>query len=150
MNTKEEGEDKEMAESEYGKYILRDTGGKKLGAGVTAPVLEGLEDWAGIQHRIKWRYISQPNVLVDEPHTHDYDEFLVFLANDASNAEDFGAEVELSLGEEGEKYIINTTSVVCIPKGLVHCPLNFKKIDKPIVFCNVYVSPEYVRKPVTK
>ena len=142
-----------MAESKYGKYILRATGVEKPGSDVSAvlsPVLEGIEDWAGIQHRINWKYISQPVVVVEEPHTHDYDEFLVFLASDASNAQDFGAEVELSLGEEGEKYIINTTSVVCIPKGLIHCPLNFRKISKPILFCNVYVAPEYVRKPVSK
>jgi len=142
-----------MAESKYGKYILRATGVEKPRPDVSAvlsPVLEGIEDWAGIQHRINWKYISQPVVVVEEPHTHDYDEFLVFLASDASNAQDFGAEVELSLGEEGEKYIINTTSVVCIPKGLIHCPLNFRKISKPILFCNVYVAPEYVRKPVSK
>jgi hypothetical protein len=142
-----------MAETKYGKYILRETRIEKSRPDISAmlsPVLEGVEDWAGIQHRISWKYISQPVVVVEEPHTHDYDEFLVFLPSDASNAQDFGAEVELSLGEEGEKYIINTTSVVCIPKGLIHCPLNFKKISKPILFCNVYISPEYVRKPVSK
>jgi len=142
-----------MSETKYGKYIIRATGVEKPRPDISAvlsPVLEGIEDWAGIQHRINWKYISQPVVVVEEPHTHDYDEFLVFLASDASNAQDFGAEVELSLGEEGEKYIINTTSVVCIPKGLIHCPLNFRKISKPILFCNVYVAPEYVRKPVSK
>jgi len=142
-----------MADTKYGKYILRETREKKSRpetSAVTSAVLEGLEDWAGIQHRINWKYISQPVIVVEEPHIHDFDEFLVFLGSDASNVEDFGAEVELSLGEEGEKYVIDTTSVVCIPKGLVHCPLNFRKIGKPILFCNVYIAPEYVRKPVSK
>ena len=142
-----------MAESQYGKYILKETGGKKSRPeipGVTPAVLENVKDWAGIQHRINWEYISQPVLGVEEPHTHDFDEFLVFLGSDAANASDFGAEVELSLGKEGEKHIINTATVVCIPKGLAHCLLSFKKVDKPILFCDVYLAPEYVRKPVPK
>ena len=141
-----------MAESKYGKYILRGTRGEKSRPelpGVTATVLEGLEDWGGIQHRINWKYISQPVLMVEEPHSHDFDEFLVFLGCDPANARDFGAEVELSLGTEGEKHIIDTATIVCIPKGLVHCPINFKKIGKPILFCNVYLAPDYIRKPVS-
>ncbi len=142
-----------MAESKYGKYILRDTGGKKVRReipGVAPAVLEGLKDWGGIQHRINWKYISQPVLMVESPHTHDFDEFLVFLGSDAANASDFGAEVELSLGKEGEKHIINTATVACIPRGLIHGPLNFRKVDRPVLFCNVYLAPEYVRKPVAK
>ena len=142
-----------MVESKYGRYILRETRGKKSRpeiSAVTLAVLEGLEDWAGIKHRINWKYISQPILMVKEPHTHDFDEFLVFLGCDPTNALDFGAEVELSLGKEGEKHIIDTTTVVCIPKELIHCPLNFRKIGKPILFCNIYLAPEYVRKPISK
>jgi hypothetical protein len=138
-----------MAESKYGKYILRGAKGEKPGRekpGVTTATLEGLKDWGGIQHRMHWNYISQPVLMVEEPHSHDFDEFLCFLGIDPSNALNFGAEIELSLGEEGEKNIIDTASIICIPKGLVHGPLNFKKIGKPIIFCNIYISPEYVRK----
>jgi hypothetical protein len=54
------------------------------------------------------------------------------------------------MGEEGEKNIINSATIVCIPKGLVHGPLNFKKIGRPILFCDIYLSPEYISKPVSK
>ena len=138
-----------MVESSFGKYILRGTTGEKEIPGVKTTPLEGLEDWAGIQHRINWKYISQPVLLVEEPHSHDFDEFLVFLGCDPTNARDFEAEVELSMGEEGEKHIIDTGAIVCIPKGLVHCPINFKKVGKPVLFCNIYLSPEYVRKPIS-
>jgi hypothetical protein len=138
-----------MDESKYGKYILRDTGGNKSQPGPSAvkpAVLEGLKDWAGIQHRINWRYISQPVVMEKEPHSHDFDEFLCFTGSDPAHAEEFGAEIELSLGKEGEKHLINKPSVICIPRDLVHCPLNFKKVTKPVLFCNVYLAPEYTRK----
>ena len=142
-----------MAESKYGKYILRGARNEKSLQeipGVTTAALEGLEDWGGIQHRINWKYISRPVPMVEEPHSHDFDEFLCFLGCDPTDPKDFGAEVEISLGEKGEKHIIDTPTVVCVPKGLIHCPLTFKKIGKPILFCNVYLSPEYVRKPILK
>jgi hypothetical protein len=56
---------------------------------------------------------------------------------------DFGAEVELEMGEEAEKHIINTTTWVYIPAGLLHCPLIFKKVDKPIMFGHVMFAPTY-------
>jgi len=142
-----------MAGSKYGKYILKGTRRKKSRSetkGVTTVALEGLKDWGGIQHRMNWRYISQPVLMVEESHSHDFDEFLCFLGLDPSNALNFGAEIELSLGKEKEKHIIDAATIICIPKGLVHGPLNFKKIGKPILFCNIYLSPEYVRKPISK
>ncbi len=142
-----------MAELKYGNYILRGTKEKKTGkekTGVTTVNLEGLKDWAGIQPRMHWKYISQPVFMDEEPHSHDFDEFLCFLGIDPSNALNFGAEIELSLGKEKEKHTIDAASIICIPKGLVHGPLNFKKIGKPIIFCNIYNSPEYVKKPVSK
>jgi hypothetical protein len=142
-----------MAESKYGKYILRGTRERKshqeMSPVIPAP-LEGLKDWGGIRHRMNWKYISKSILMVEEPHSHDCDEFLCFLGCDPANALDFGAEIELSLGKEGEKHIIDAATIICIPKGLIHCPLNFRKISKPILFCNIYLAPEYVRKPVSK
>ena len=85
----------------------------------------------------------------EEPHSHDFDEFLCFLGNNPKDQKDFGAEIEISMGKEGEKQVIDTATVVCIPKGVIHCPINFKRIDKPILFCSIYMSPEYVRNPVS-
>jgi hypothetical protein len=141
-----------MEKMEYGKYILKQSPGKSLN--IKTPetisvVLEGLKDWAGIKPRMKWTFIQKPVLMVDEPHSHDFDEILCFLSSTPANALDFGADIELSLGREGEKQIIRSPSIVCIPKGLVHCPLSFKAITKPILFVRVHISPEYVRKPVS-
>lgn len=139
-----------MAESKYAKYILKDSGENKTNPApaIISAALEGLKDWAGIQHRINWKYISQPVVLEAKPHSHDFDQFLCFLGSDPVNPQDFGADIELSLGQEGEKHVISVASVTCVPKGLIHCPLTIKKIDKPVLFCNIYLAPEYMRSPV--
>ena len=34
-----------------------------------------------------------------------------------------------------------------IPKGMAHSPINFKKVDKPIIYCSIYMAQEYVKKP---
>jgi hypothetical protein len=114
---------------------------------VTPVNLEGLKDWGGIQHRMKWVFVSGPTLMVDKPHSHDFDEILGFYSCDPAHELDFNAEIELSLGREGEKQVITSPTVVCIPKGLVHCPLNFKTVGKPVLFYRIYMSPEYVRKP---
>jgi hypothetical protein len=47
---------------------------------------------------------------------------------------DFDAEISLCMGEEMEEYIITQPTIVRIPPGITHCPLNFKRIDKPVFF----------------
>ena len=139
-----------MAKLKYEEYILRQTKPHPKILAATPALLEGIKDWGGIQHRMNWKHISQPNLLVKEPHSHDFDEFLCFLGSDPTNAFDFGAEVELSLGKEGEKHVVDFATIICIPKGLVHGPLNFRRIDKPVLFCNIYLAPEYARKPLSE
>ena len=83
--------------------------------------------------------------MPDGPHTHPFDEVWIFLGGDQSNAADFDAEVEVYLGEEGEKYIIKEPTILEIPRGLMHCPLIFKTINKPIVFVNLPLTVKYVK-----
>jgi hypothetical protein len=49
----------------------------------------------------------------------------------------------LVMGEEEETHLINTTTWVYVPGGLLHCPLNFRKVDKPIMFGHIMFAPMY-------
>ncbi|GAI16848.1 unnamed protein product, partial [marine sediment metagenome] len=73
--------------------------------------------------------------LSPQAHSHDYDEILGFFGSDMEDIRDLGGEVELWL--EDEKHIINKSCLVFIPKGMKHCPLYFKRIDKPIFHFSV-------------
>jgi len=130
-----------MAETKYGKYITREP----IVKGPFAPKLRYFSGDRGgdINFGILWNYITAPDRVPDEPHSHPFDEVWCFLGGDQSNIRDFGAEVELYLGEEGEKHIITYTCVVEIPRGLVHCPLIFKRVDRPILFVNFPLAPSY-------
>ena len=63
-------------------------------------------------------------------HVHDFDEVVGFHGTNPEDPFDLCGEVEFYLGEE--KHIITKSCVVFIPKGLTHCPLVFKRVDRPI------------------
>jgi len=88
---------------------------------------------------------AAPSRLGHPSHVHDCDEYLLFMGADPTNLLDYGAEVELSLGagKDQEKHIINTTTIVYIPKGLVHLPMVYKKVDKPVLFGHLLMAPDY-------
>ncbi len=137
-----------MTKTKYGKYILTEAGAKKTPAAAVAPVtLAGLKDWGGVKARMHWNFVSAPAQIFAKPHSHDFDELLIFLSCDPANASDFSAEIELSLGREGEKQVIKSPTIVCLPKGLVHGPLSFKSVGKPVLYTQVYLSADYVEKP---
>lgn len=94
---------------------------------------------------VLWNCITEPYLMVTDPHAHDFDQFLHFYGANSLDITDFDAEVEISLGEEGEKHIITGPTVLYIPSNMIHCPLNFKVVNKPIIFMNVALTPEYVR-----
>jgi hypothetical protein len=94
---------------------------------------------------ILWNCITEPFLMVNDPHSHGFDQFLHFYGADSLHIADFDAVVEISLGEEGEKHIIAEPTVLHIPAGMIHCPLNFKVVNKPVIFMNVALTPEYNR-----
>jgi hypothetical protein len=82
----------------------------------------------------------------DEPEVNEFDQFMFFAGSNMDDLEEFQAEVELPLGKEGKKQIINGPAMVHIPGGLVHGPVNFKNIKKPIVYYSIYLSPKHSMK----
>ena len=90
--------------------------------------------------------------MVGEAHKHDFDQIICFIGGNPMDIKDFDAEVELYLGEEKEKYIIDSSSFVYVPRGMMHCPLNIKRVTKPIMFIDVVLAPEpdVRRKPPSK
>jgi hypothetical protein len=87
--------------------------------------------------------------LFDMTHAHDFQEVLCFFGGNPLDITDFGAEVEVQLGPEHEKHTITKSSCVSIPPNLLHCPLNIKRVDRPIIFLEISNSPSY-GKPATK
>ncbi len=138
-----------MAETKYSKYISRDAVRTPSPRNRPAyPMVAGREEaWPEIKGQncnFAFLCVTQPAMMPDPPHRHDFDEYLFFVGGNLLDMADFGAEIEIALGEEWERHIINTTSIVYIPAGLQHCPLWVKKVDRPFLFGHIMLSPRYV------
>jgi hypothetical protein len=60
--------------------------------------------------------------------------------------DDLGADIEIGLGPEREIHKITTAASVFIPAGMIHCPLNFIKVSKPILFVHATLASQYTKK----
>jgi hypothetical protein len=79
----------------------------------------------------------------DNPcHTHNFQEFLAWYGGNPDDPDDFGAEVVLYLGEEMEKHIFTQPTIVSLPPGLPHCPLEVVRVDRPIIQIEIMLVGE--------
>jgi hypothetical protein len=147
-----------MAETKYGKYFLREPFGLARHPEIESRVIQiGQEAELGganfpitTNFSITMEGIHRAFCMTEKTHVHDFDEILCFVGGNPMDFRDFGAEVELSLGEELEKHIITTTTFVYVPKGLVHCPIIFKRVDKPIIFFPISLAPVYEKTLISQ
>lgn len=117
------------------------------------------KDLEGFNVHFSYGFIKKPCVchsVKNEALVHPYDEVLVFAPYDpADDILDLGAEVSISLGEEGETHYFDESTLVVIPKGVPHGPVEVRRLNKPIVHYLVGLGPEYraeavARKPAAR
>jgi len=90
--------------------------------------------------------IDKPLVMIEKGHFHDFEQFLGFSGGNPEHTRDFDAEVELYLGPEQEKYVITSPCYFYVPAGLIHGPLIYRRIGRPILFFDIALTSNYVRK----
>ncbi|MEM1581953.1 MAG: hypothetical protein QXK89_05525 [Candidatus Bathyarchaeia archaeon] len=81
-------------------------------------------------------------------HKHDCDEILFFLGMNPDDIGYLGAEVTIGIGDE--EHTLTESSVVVLPKGILHGPFNFTKVEKPFMLCHLLLAPEYQVEIVSK
>jgi hypothetical protein len=134
-----------MASEKYSKFI------------VPAPIMQsvhfpqikapqiniGGSQLNGIPLTMNWSYLSEPMTLVDHPHTHEFDQVIIFLGGDPTDIRKFGAVIEMYFGEEKEKFVITSSTYICVPKGTVHGPLTVKSVASPVVYMDLPLTGTY-------
>jgi hypothetical protein len=80
------------------------------------------------------------------PHIHKDGELLLHIGSDPYNPTDLGAECELYLGEELERYVINKTCAVWIPPGFIHSPWKPLEVRRPFMFIEINQGPVHTEK----
>jgi hypothetical protein len=134
-----------MTSSKYDKYFVKEP---ILTRGGFFPVVvvNGAQHFDGAEFSLRVHYIAESGILVKEPHSHDFEQFYFFIGADLANIKEFEAEVEFSLGKECEKHIIDVPTAVRVPAGMIHGPMNFKKVKKPIIFIDTLLSAQYATR----
>jgi hypothetical protein len=135
-----------MAETKYGQYFttecVKSDSNEEMSA-ITST--RHLETFGGGHLSVDSIFISKPHQMISQPHKHEFPQYLHFFSANPNDGKDFDAEIEISLGEEQEKHIITQPTAVYVPAGLHHGPLNFKKVNKPVLFLDIAVTGKYSR-----
>jgi hypothetical protein len=124
--------------------------GEKLGPG-NADHLTWLygKDLEGLNLNVIWGFFSKTGIWHRGvgAHVHPIDEVLVFVGTDSNDINYLGAEIEIDLGQEHERYIFNKPSVIICPAGLPHNPILVRWVDKPYAFFSISLSGERETAP---
>lgn len=88
-------------------------------------------------------FLEVAQTLEDRPHAHDTDEIIGFFGSDPSDPWNLNGEVEIWL--EDEKHVLDRTTMIFVPAGMVHCPLNINRVDRPIFHFTIVTSGKYVQ-----
>jgi hypothetical protein len=132
-------------DKKYGQYVVSEP----LGTIATQPLLKNIERFevnGPIWNKdiiVSHSAVHRPLEMLKEPHTHPYDEFVCFIGGNPLDPRDFGAEVEMCLGPEQEKYLITRSTVIYAPAGFPHCPLIFKTVTRPVILMTITLGKEY-------
>jgi hypothetical protein len=140
-----------MAELKTAKYvrdtIARPSHHKEIAGPI--PMLSSDASYGNMGFNMYWEGISQPFVHAPSAHKHDFPQYLIFLGGDVNNLTDLGAEVELTLSEDGvnmEKHVFTRSTTIYLPPGLYHGPLIYRKVSRPFMFIDLYLAEQYARK----
>jgi len=74
-------------------------------------------------------------------HTHDSEEIIGFFGNNPQDPYDLGGEIEFWL--EDEKHVLTRSCLIFVPRGMKHCPLIIRRVDRPIFHFSTVTSGQY-------
>lgn len=108
-------------------------------------------DMEGFEAQFSFGFIKKPSVFhpLEGQVVHPYDECLVFEGTDLTNILHLGAEISVEIGEEREEHVFTEPTVVLIPKGTPHGPVNVRKLDRTIVHYTIGLAADYAAEVVT-
>jgi hypothetical protein len=107
---------------------------------ITSPMITawGTGDIPESRLAIGFAYITKPDTLGGDTHSHSHDQWIFLIGGDGKNFLDFDADAEMLLGDKVRK--INYPCYFFIPANTPHCPLDIKRVGKPLVFIDARIS----------
>ena len=93
-----------------------------------------------------WWTAPLPESETYKPHYHDADEIIGLFGSNIEDPFDLGGEAEYWF--EDEKYTITKSCLIYVPKGTRHCPLFYRRVDRPWFTFSVVNAPTIYENPV--
>ena len=138
-----------MPESKYGKHIITELKAPQFSAEFNAKYAEFATRILWIDNNVvegaaqmncSW-YCKPNHEHLAQAHSHDCDEIIGFFGSNPDDPYDLAAEIEFWL--EDEKHIITASCLIFIPRGMKHCPLLIKRVDRPIFHLSTLTKGTY-------
>ena len=133
-----------MAETKYGKYFVEE------------PIEQGpMLHICGDEQCYGKRFpdfpvevqllCARPGLVFPEPHSHDVDELFFIFGGNLKNYFEFDAEIEIMMGkgDDQERHIVDKTTIIYIPAGVVHCPVKVLRVGKPFNWMHILFHGKY-------
>src|SRR5512136_2830949 len=132
-----------MAGSKYGKYFMTEP--IEIGPMLHACGEEGCvgAQFSGFPIEMQLLCLKEPGIMIHKPHAHTVDELFFIFGGNPQNYFEFGAVIEIMMGAEQERHIVDKTTIIYIPAGVVHCPITTLKVDKPVQWMHVLFQGKY-------
>ena len=139
-----------VSEPNYNRYfqtsVVRDNQWGGEGMGLSAVPEHILPAGAKISAEIT--VIKKPYMYHEPTHKHNFAQYFYFFGSNPMDMKEFDAEVEFTFGTEKEKHVIKSPTVVIVPPGVYHCPLNYKKVGKPFYCLEVSMTSTFTSTPL--
>ena len=93
-----------------------------------------------------WLWSGAAKGPVGEPHTHAFSHVLGFIGGYPEDPQDLAGEISLWL--DGNKETLKRNALIFIPAGVVHGPILFSRITRPVFFITIAMVGKYTRSKV--
>jgi hypothetical protein len=102
-------------------------------------------DLEGLDLTLTWGLHSKPGIWGrgHGAHVHTAPEVLVFAGLDPKDIDYLGAQIEIEMGEEHERYILEKPTVAICPAGVAHTPIVTRWVDRPFAFYTFTLSGDH-------
>jgi hypothetical protein len=135
-----------MATRKYEKYIISTQGAGRPGIHPTESF--NFTQMFDLNDRVikgsnvtfcVWFREPLPESQIYKPHAHDADEIQAYFGSNPDDPFNLNGEIEIWI--EDEQYFLTQSSIIFIPKGVMHGPWWIRRIDKPILVFYTQSAP---------
>lgn len=90
-----------------------------------------------------WLWSGAAREPVGETHTHDFSHVIGIIGGHPADPHDLGGEITVWL--DGNKEVFTRSVLIFVPAGVVHGPILFSKITRPVFFITIAMTGKYSR-----